>query len=215
MNHCSTTWLLPPKDNHILTFNSIDWVWPTCTLCEWVRVSSVTSDFATPWTVARPGSSVHGILQARIPEWGAISFSRGSSLPQDRNPVSWISCFDKQILHHCTTRKAPYEWVLYMIWWLWWYIVKSHCGFELQFPDNCWHLAVFQMVMSHLDILVKHYSSILLIWGDSYLYYWSGRVFSISWVQKDIKVYCEYVLPLYGWHFPSLNITVFLKNGSS
>ena len=30
-----------------------------------------------------PGSSVHGILQARILEWVAIHFSRGSSLPKD------------------------------------------------------------------------------------------------------------------------------------
>ena len=33
--------------------------------------------FVTPWTVCSPpGSSVHGIFQARILEWGAISFSR-------------------------------------------------------------------------------------------------------------------------------------------
>ena len=31
-----------------------------------------------------PGSSVHGILQARIPEWAAIPFSRGSSPPRDQ-----------------------------------------------------------------------------------------------------------------------------------
>ena len=30
-----------------------------------------------------PGSSVHGILQARLLEWVAISFSRGSSQPRD------------------------------------------------------------------------------------------------------------------------------------
>jgi len=32
-----------------------------------------------PMDYSPPGSSVHGILQARILEWGAISFSRGSS----------------------------------------------------------------------------------------------------------------------------------------
>ena len=37
--------------------------------------------FATPWTVTLAGSSVHGISQARILEWVAISFSRGSSQP--------------------------------------------------------------------------------------------------------------------------------------
>ena len=37
------------------------------------------------------GSSVHGILQARILEWVAIPFSRGSSQPRDRTQVSCIS----------------------------------------------------------------------------------------------------------------------------
>ena len=38
-----------------------------------------------------PGSSVHGILQARILEWVAISFSRGSSQPRDQTQVSHIA----------------------------------------------------------------------------------------------------------------------------
>ena len=40
--------------------------------------------FATPWTVA-----YHGIFQARVLEWVAISFSRGSSEPRD---WTWVSC---------------------------------------------------------------------------------------------------------------------------
>ena len=39
----------------------------------------VMSNFATLWTVAPPGYSVHGILQARILEWVVIPFPRGSS----------------------------------------------------------------------------------------------------------------------------------------
>ena len=35
-----------------------------------------------------PGSSVHGILQARVLEWVAIPFSRGSSWPRDRTQVA-------------------------------------------------------------------------------------------------------------------------------
>ena len=35
-----------------------------------------------------PGSSVHGVLQARVLEWFAISFSRGSSHPRDGTQVS-------------------------------------------------------------------------------------------------------------------------------
>ena len=44
-----------------------------------------------PMDCSPPGSSVHGILQARILEWVAISFSRGSSLPRDQTRVSCIA----------------------------------------------------------------------------------------------------------------------------
>ena len=38
-----------------------------------------------------PGSSVHGILQARILEWAAMPFTKGSSWSQDRTQVSHIA----------------------------------------------------------------------------------------------------------------------------
>ena len=44
-----------------------------------------------PMDYSPPGSSVHGILQVRILEWVAISFSRGSSQPRDRTRVSCIA----------------------------------------------------------------------------------------------------------------------------
>ena len=44
-----------------------------------------------PHDCSLPGSSVHGILQARILEWVAISFSRGSSWARDRTRVSCIA----------------------------------------------------------------------------------------------------------------------------
>ena len=47
--------------------------------------------FATPMDCNLPSSSVHEILQARILEWVAISFSRGSSWPRDRTCISCIS----------------------------------------------------------------------------------------------------------------------------
>ena len=43
-----------------------------------------------PMDCSLPGSSLHGILQASVLEWGAISFSRGSSRPRDRTRVSWF-----------------------------------------------------------------------------------------------------------------------------
>ena len=52
-----------------------------------------------------PGSSVHGIVQARILEWFAISFSRGSS--QLRNQT-WVSCIVGGFFTDSATRKAAY-----------------------------------------------------------------------------------------------------------
>ena len=43
-----------------------------------------------PMDCSLPGSSICGILQARVLEWGAISFSRRSSQPRDRTQVSCI-----------------------------------------------------------------------------------------------------------------------------
>ena len=50
-----------------------------------------------------PGSSVHGILQARKLEWVAISLSRGSSWARDQTHVS---CIDRWVLHHWATRET-------------------------------------------------------------------------------------------------------------
>ena len=44
-----------------------------------------------PTDYSPQGSSVHGILQARILGWVAIPFSRGSSRPRDRTHVSRIA----------------------------------------------------------------------------------------------------------------------------
>ena len=46
--------------------------------------------FCNPMDSSQPGSSVHGIFQARILEWVAISFSWGSFQPRDRTRVSRI-----------------------------------------------------------------------------------------------------------------------------
>ena len=51
--------------------------------------------FVTPWIVAHPRSSVHGISQARILEWVAMSSSRGSSPPRNR---TWVSCIAGRFL---------------------------------------------------------------------------------------------------------------------
>ena len=59
-----------------------------------------------PMDCRPPGSSVHGIFQAIILEWVAISYSRGSSQPRDWTYVSSISCLSRRILYHCATWEA-------------------------------------------------------------------------------------------------------------
>ena len=53
-----------------------------------------------------PGSSVHGIPQARILEWASISFSRGSSQPRNQTQVS---CTAGRLFTNWATREAPSE----------------------------------------------------------------------------------------------------------
>ena len=53
--------------------------------------------FCDPMNGSLPGSSIHGISQARILKWVPISFSRGSPQPRDQ---SCISCIGRQIIHH-------------------------------------------------------------------------------------------------------------------
>ena len=52
----------------------------------------------TPWAVVCQGSISMGILQARILEWVAISYSRGSSQLRDQTHVSCVSCISRGIL---------------------------------------------------------------------------------------------------------------------
>ena len=49
-----------------------------------VLVTQLYPTLCNPMDCSLPGSSVHGILQERIPEWVAIPFPRGTSQPRDQ-----------------------------------------------------------------------------------------------------------------------------------
>ena len=61
---------------------------PGCSLESESELAQSCLTLCNPMDCSPPGSSVHGILQARILEWVAISFARGSSHPRDR---TWVS----------------------------------------------------------------------------------------------------------------------------
>ena len=65
---------------------------------------SAVCDSLRPMDYSPSSSSVHGILQARIPEWVAIPFSRGSSWPRD---WSQVSCTAGRFFTVWATRETP------------------------------------------------------------------------------------------------------------
>ena len=76
-----------------MPLNSIDFMCVCVCVCMCVCIShSVMSDSLQPHGLySPPGSSVHGILQARILEWVVIPFFRGSSCPKNWTRVSFIA----------------------------------------------------------------------------------------------------------------------------
>ena len=99
--------------------------------------SEVTQSCPTlcnPVDCSPPGSSIHGIFQARILEWVAISFSRGSSRPRDRTEVSRIAgrCFNLW-----ATREALswVIWAMYVILFL--FLLLSYYLYLLKNFDDC------------------------------------------------------------------------------
>ena len=66
----------------------------------------MSNSFVTPWTIAGQAPLSIGFSSKNM-ELGAISFSRGSSQPENWTRISYASCIGRRILYHCSTWKAP------------------------------------------------------------------------------------------------------------
>ena len=76
------------------------------------EVAQLCATLSDPMDCNLPGSSVHGTFQVRIPEWVAISFSRGSSQPRDGTHFSCIAgrfFTTAKSLQLCTTLCNPID----------------------------------------------------------------------------------------------------------
>ena len=87
-NHHAATWKNGPKvklylQNYNIQLRIVNEV-------KWSEVAQSCPTLCDPMDCSLPGSSVHGIFQAIVLEWIAISFSGGSSGPRDRTQVSLI-----------------------------------------------------------------------------------------------------------------------------
>ena len=70
---------------------------------KWIQVCMHARSYLTlcdPLDCSPPGSSVHGIFQARMLEWVAISYSRRSCWHRD---WTHIPCISRWVLYHCAT----------------------------------------------------------------------------------------------------------------
>ena len=113
------TW--KPQILTIRLTHCITWMPPLC-LYVWNRIRYLACKFkldlenveesevaqscptlCNPMYCSLPGSSLHGNLQARVLEWVAISFSRGSSWPRDG---TWVSCIPGRRFNLWATREA-------------------------------------------------------------------------------------------------------------
>ena len=121
----------------------------------WVLSHSVVSDSsATPWTVAPPGSSVQGILQARILEWVAMPSSRGSSRPGDQTHVSYVCCLGRQVCFFFTTSNRLRSSCIQIVKWEMQVCPLSRPGTPCRAGDPRTH--------SHLWISVRRHPAIIL-----------------------------------------------------
>ena len=103
-----------------------------------------------PMDCSPPGSSVHGIFQARILEWVAIAYSEGSSLPRDQTWVSCISCIDRQIRdhwhHYCRTVLCQF-------------LLHIFCWSVIRYINVCTCLCIFALLSVLLIYTVKIFVS--------------------------------------------------------
>ena len=103
---CATKEAFIFQASHISNFSSKHWV---CLSISIHMLCAVLSHFShvqlcvTPMDCSPPGSSVHGILQARGLEWVAMSSSRGFSRPRD---WTWVSCVSSLVGRLFTTSAA-------------------------------------------------------------------------------------------------------------
>ena len=96
-----------------------------------------------------PGSSVHGMLQARILEWVAMPSSRGASQPKDQTQVF---CIGRQILY-CLSHQGRPVW-LYTV-----YVIQS---FLDEYLGGCSFLTFNNNIAVNTSLYLRHFVSVFL-----------------------------------------------------
>ena len=156
-------------------------------VCVCVCVCEVAQSCLTlcdPVDCSLPGSSVHGILQARILEWVAIAFSRGSSQPRDRTRVS---CFAGRRFILWATREAFYGLKISL------QSSFRFCWFPVRF--TIFSCDRWPFVFSSLQ--TTFWSHLFIILTGPSLIHWSIEALYMLFVISLCLLYSKYFLPVY------------------
>ena len=129
-----------------------------------------------PMNYSPPGSLVHGIFQARILEWVAISFSRGSSWPRD------------QTLVFCTAHRFFTDWATREAQWT----QKENWSVTESSPKTTWLHWLHVSVSSHLYtmklnfLIQKSIEATLSLTSFSWLkFFYFYNIFNINFYFKE------------------------------
>ena len=132
------------------------WVFQMCwhsecsCACMCAKLPQSCLTLCNPMDSSSPGSSVHGILQARILGWAAISFSRGSFWPRDWIHISWSLALAGGFF---TTEPPGNTWT---------YILGVHNstynnGLGLKAPEDLWVRRVLLIIYCSIkDVIDEH-----------------------------------------------------------
>ena len=127
----------------------------------------------TRWTVTCQAHSVHGVLQAKILEWVALSSSRGSSQHRDPTCISHVSCIS------------------------WWVLYLSHPGspkyvdqrlIKMFYYKCIYKLYIYKYTINQWEVFLKHMIFSFLLFFPSYQ-------------QEVIDYYINSLLSLYFFYF--------------
>ena len=120
-----------------------------------------------PMNCRPPGSSAHGIFQARILEWGAVFYSRGFSWPRDQTCVpctSCVSCIGRQILYHCDAWEA---------------LLKHNACLQMQVYPHCLYIPITRMEPgTQSSIFFLMWECLWISWylASRIMYQWIGNM---------------------------------------
>ena len=144
-----------------------------------------------------PGSSIHGILQARILEWIATSYSRGYSWFRGQIDISCYSCIGRWILYHWATWEAHFlnRFIVFFLLGLrvFQYILVTFyqiCDFKIFSPISDLAFHSVSSILQKSKVLISMVSNLSFFFIIDYAFVLYLRNLCLTWGHKDFFFIC-------------------------